>query len=367
MNKKINVAVLFGGKSVEHEVSLQSARNVIRSLDRSKYNVILMGIDKEGKWHLFEESDYLLHADDPKAIELGAKKGAVELLQVSEKIDVVFPVLHGLYGEDGTVQGLLKLANIPYVGADILGSSIGMDKDVMKRLIRDAGIPTAQFVSIHRHQRQFWSCEKVEEFFPLPFFVKPSNSGSSIGISKVRTAKEFEEAVAFAFQFDRKILIEEAIVGSEIQCALLGNEHPIVSLPCQIIPKGEFHSYASKYLDPNGAEFIIPANLNAEDLTLVQTMSLRAYQILCCEGMARVDMFLTKEGKAYFNEINTIPGLTNKSPYSKMWDVTGISYPEMLDRLIKLAIDRHRKEQQLVTRIEVKSQEINVPFYSSKS
>lgn len=353
MQKKINVAVIFGGKSVEHEVSLQSARNVIHALDKNKYNPILMGIDKDGKWHFFEESDYLLDEEDPKAIALGAKKGEVELLEIAEKksVDVGFPVLHGLYGEDGTVQGLLKLANIPYVGADVLGSAIGMDKDVMKRLIRDAGIPTPKFITIHRHQKHLWPCEKIKTFFPFPFFVKPSNSGSSIGINKIHSVSEFDEMVDYAFQFDRKIIIEETISGFEIQCGLIGNEYPIVSLPCQIIPKGEFHSYASKYLDPDGAEFIIPANLSSEELTLVQTLSLQAYRVLCCEGMARVDLFLTKEGKVYFSEINTIPGLTKLSPFSKMWEATGISYSEMLDRVIQLAIDRHRKEEQLISQI----------------
>lgn len=358
MKKKINVGILFGGKSVEHEVSLQSARNVINALDREKYNVVLIGIDKEGKWHSHEEEDYLLHAEDPKAIALGPKKGEIELLRATETkvIDVVFPVLHGLNGEDGTIQGLLKLANIPYVGAGVLGSAVGMDKDVMKRLIRDAGIDTPNFLTMHKHQRHLLSFDEVENLLGLPFFVKPANSGSSIGISKVHSFAEFDEAVDAAFQFDRKILIEETINGSEIQCALLGNEHPIVSLPCQIIPKGEFHSYASKYLDSSGAEFIIPAHLTPEELSTVQIIALKAYQVLCCEGMARVDLFLSNQREVYFNEINTIPGLTNNSPYAKMWRATGLSYSEMIDRLIHLALDRHKKEQQLVTHIEIEQQ-----------
>lgn len=359
MKNKINVGVLFGGKSVEHEVSLQSARNVICALDREKYHVILMGIDKAGKWYFHDEIDYLLYPEDPKKIVLGPAKGEIELLQAVETnvIDVVFPILHGLYGEDGTVQGLLKLANIPYVGADILGSAVGMDKDVMKRLIRDAGLPTPKFISVCRHERHVWPFEKIQELFPFPFFVKPANSGSSIGISKVSSREKFEEAINHAFLFDRKILIEEGIAGAEIQCSLMGNEYPIVSLPCQIIPKGEFHSYASKYLDPEGAEFIIPAKLTPEELTKVQMISLKAYQVLCCEGMARIDLFLTKDGHVYFSEINTLPGLTNNSPYAKMWQATGFSYSEMLDRLIELALERHRREQQLVSRIEVNQQE----------
>ncbi|NGX26511.1 MAG: D-alanine--D-alanine ligase A [Chlamydiae bacterium] len=356
MKKKINVGILFGGKSVEHEVALQSAKSVVEALDREKYNVILIGIDKEGKWHLHEESDYLLNADDPKAIALGPKKREVQL-QKEEAIDVVFPALHGAYGEDGSIQGLCKLANLPFVGANILGSAVGMDKDVMKRLIRDAGIPTPKFISVHQHERHLWTFEKVEKILTFPIFVKPSNSGSSIGISKVKSFSEFEEAIDFAFQFDRKILIEEAVDGVEVQCALLGNEHPIVSLPCQIKPKGEFHSYASKYIDPDGAEFLIPAPLTPEQLSNVQTTARQAYKILCCEGMARVDLFLSNEGEIFFNEINTLPGLTNMSPYTKMWQATGLSFSEMLDRLIQLALDRHRKEEKLVTKIEAKEQQ----------
>ncbi len=352
MKKKINVGVLFGGKSVEHEVSLQSARNVVQALDREKYQVVLIGIDKEGKWHLYEECDYLLHAEDPNLIALGSKKGEIQIQKEMQGIDVIFPALHGLYGEDGTVQGLLELAGIPYVGANVLGSAVGMDKDVMKRLIRDANISTPHFLSISQHERHLWSFQKMQEHFSLPVFVKPSRSGSSIGISKVKSPVEFEEAVDYAFQFDRKILIEEAIEGIELQCSVLGNEHPILSLPCQIKPKGEFHSYASKYLDPEGAEFIIPAQLTPEELTKVQTITLQTYKILCCEGMARVDLFMSQKGEIFFNEINTIPGLTNNSPYAKMWRATGLSFPELIDRLIQLALDRHRKEEQLVTEKE---------------
>ncbi|NGX37292.1 MAG: D-alanine--D-alanine ligase A [Chlamydiae bacterium] len=337
MGNKINIAVLFGGKSVEHEVSLLSARNVIEALDREKYTITLIGIDKGGEWHFYDEADYLINADDPEAIELGEKKSPVEFSKLSSFIDMIFPVLHGSNGEDGTVQGLCALLNIPFVGAGVIGSSVGMDKDVMKRLLRDAKISTPRFSVLHLHQRPRFSLEEIV----FPVFVKPSNGGSSLGISKVKTREDLEIAMDVAFQFDRKILIEEAIEGREIQCSLLGNEHPIVSLPCEIIPKGDFHSYSSKYIDPEGAEFIIPAQLNQEELSKVQMTAMDAYKVLCCEGLARMDMFLTPDGTVLVSEINTLPGLTNMSPYSKMWKASGLNYAEMLEQLIELARKAH--------------------------
>jgi len=358
MGKKINVGILFGGKSVEHEVSLQSAKNVVAALDKNKYNVHLIGIDKEGKWHLYEEKDYLVDAEDPEAIALGSKKDIVELLHEPKTcfgpIDVIFPILHGSFGEDGTVQGFLKLANIPFVGPDVTGAAIGMDKDVMKRLIREANIPTTEFFTLHQHERHLWPFEKVVKKISLPFFVKPASSGSSIGIHKVNKQEQFDEAVEKAFNYDRKILIEKAVVGREIECSLLGNEYPIVSLPCEIVPSGEFHSYASKYVDPEGAEFIIPVELKPDELSRVQKTALDAYKVLCCEGFARIDLFLKPDGEVLFNEINTIPGLTNMSPYNKMWEATGLPFPELLDRLIQLALDRFEKQKRLQTTYEVK-------------
>ena len=339
MTNKINVAVLFGGRSVEHEVSLQSARNVIHSLDREKYVLTLIGIDKEGQWHFYDEAHYLIHQNDPTEIALGEKKSPVEFSKLASIVDVIFPVLHGTFGEDGTVQGLCALLNIPCVGADALGSAIGMDKDVMKRLLRDAKIPVPRFLVLHQHEN--FSLEEIS----LPAFVKPSNGGSSLGISKVKQREDLKAAIEFAFEFDRKILIEEVTEGREIQCSLIGNAPPKVSLPCEIIPKGEFHSYASKYLDPEGAEFIIPVSLCPEELSKVQTTAIKAYNVLCCEGMARIDMFLTPNGTVYINEINTIPGLTDFSPYSKMWEASGLKYADMLDQLIELARSKEIKHE----------------------
>lgn len=355
MSKKIKVAVLFGGKSCEHEVSLQSARYVIESLNREKYTVTLIGIDKKGQWHYYEEQDYLTNADDPEAIELGEKKGAVDLWQLPSTLDVIFPVLHGYLGEDGAVQGLLKVLNLPYVGADVLSSSIGMDKDAMKRLLRDAGVPVAKFLTLHKHEQHLWPRERILDEMQLPLFVKPSNGGSSIGISKVKERWELEPAIAGAFQFDRKILIEEAIVGREIEFSLIGNENPSISLPCEIVPKGEFHSYSSKYVDPEGAEFIIPIQLEHEALIALQRVALKGYRTLCCEGMARVDLFLKPNGEVVLNEINTIPGLTRLSPYGKMWEASGLSFSSVVDKLIEYAFDRFNKENELVREISLKA------------
>lgn len=320
MKKKIRVAILFGGKSAEHEVSIQSARNVMAAIDKKKYSVIPIKIDKSEKWNFRFPN-----------------------------IDVVFPVLHGPYGEDGTVQGLLKLTNVPFVGAGVLGSALGMDKDVMKRLLNHAGIPTARFITLT--DQEDINFEQARKKFGLPLFVKPVNLGSSVGINKVRNKKEFRKAVAEAFQFDRKVMIEEYIKGREIECSVLGNENPMASLPGEIIPKHEFYSYEAKYIDPEGAELKAPADLPKPIIKKVQDMAIRTFQALCCEGMARVDFFLKPNGALVVNEINTIPGFTAISMYPKLWQASGISYSELVDRLIQLALERHKKENKLKTEI----------------
>lgn len=356
MKNKIKLGLLFGGKSIEHEVALQSAQNVLDALDRGKYDIFLIGIDKEGGWHWYDEGSHFQNPDDPESIALGQKKGKVDPLALKREVDVVFPILHGLLGEDGTVQGLLKLADLPFVGAGVLGSSVGMDKDVMKRLLRDGGMPLPQFFSVKRHEKEDYPFENVVEKLGLPFFVKPANAGSSIGVCKVQDAKEFDKAVEEAFAFDRKILIEEMIVGREIECSLLGNESPIASLPCEIIPQGEFQSYLSKYIDDEAAKSYIPAKLEPDEVQRVQEAAIKAYQLLCCEGFARVDTFLAPDGTVYLNEINTIPGLTNMSPYAKMWEASGLPFGKVVDQLIELAFDRYKKERQLVTSVDLKKQ-----------
>ncbi len=355
--KKIRVGILFGGKSAEHEVSLRSAKNVYEALDKEKYEPILIGIDKRGKWLLEDRSRFLLERGNASQEERGEpvalvpqSDGAItnfERPSASEKIDVVFPVLHGTFGEDGTVQGLLKLANIPFVGAGVLGSAVGMDKDVMKRILRDAGIPIAKFKTFRGNDKI--SFEAVSEGLGVPLFVKPANLGSSVGVHKAHDEKEFRAAVKDAFRYDRKILIEEYIKGREIECSVLGNEEPTASLAGEVIPTHEFYSYEAKYLDENGAALEIPAKLPGEIMKRVQDMAVRAFRALECEGMARVDFFLKENGDLFVNEINTIPGFTSISMYPKLWEASGISYSELVDRLIMLAIERFEKESRLKT------------------
>lgn len=362
MKQKLKVGVLFGGRSAEHEISLLSAKNVIAALDKNKYDVVLIGIDKSGAWYLRDAERFLVNESDPKRIHLNTPKECVTLVpredgkqlvglsqHFSAPLDVIFPVLHGPYGEDGTIQGLLKLADIPFVGAGVLGSSIGMDKDIMKRLLRDAGIPIAKFMTVTRSQRKNLQLAAVQKELGFPLFIKPANLGSSVGITKVQHEREWESALDAAFLYDHKILIEEFIPGREIECSVLGNENPIASLPGEIIPQHEFYSYESKYLDENGALFEIPVKLEKFLIQKIQNLAIQTCLTLCCEGMARVDFFLQENGSVYVNELNTIPGFTKISMYPKLWEASGLSQPELLDRLIELAIERFQREKRLKT------------------
>lgn len=364
--KKINVGILFGGKSTEHEVSLQSAKNVIDAIDKDKYDITLLGIDKTGQWFLNNSSHFLLNSNNPKSIALDKTDKEVvlvpgnanqQLLCVSDKsesrsVDVVFPVLHGAYGEDGTVQGLLKLAGIPFVGAGVLGSAVGMDKDVAKRLLRDAGISNAKFLVCHKWDQQALNFDEVSQYLGLPLFVKPANAGSSVGVSKVKNKEQFLQAIDKAFEYDNKLLLEEFIDGRELECAVLGNENPIASSVGEIIAQHEFYSYEAKYIDENGAVLQIPAKISDEIAKKIQDAAIHTFKVLCCEGMARVDVFLTKDNQVVVNEINTIPGFTKISMYPKLWEVSGISYTELIDKLIQLALERQGREKNLKTSYE---------------
>jgi D-alanine-D-alanine ligase len=369
--RKLRVGVLFGGKSAEHEVSLISAKNVIDAMDPEKYDISLIAIDKKGAWHLRKGAEYLQHAGNAKLVQLHGERSPVAILPKNEQfglvssdneifhdeitspnalsLDVIFPVLHGSYGEDGTVQGLLKLANIPFVGAGVLGSAIGMDKDVMKRLLRDANIPIARFITLHQTRLDLIDFDTIVQQLGLPFFIKPANLGSSVGIAKIKNEEGFHQALAEAFCYDRKVLVEECIVGREIECSVLGNDHPIASLPGEVIPQHEFYSYEAKYIDEKGALFQIPAQLEPELISKIQKMAIDAYRTLCCEGMGRVDFFLKENGEVVVNEINTIPGFTQISMYPKLWDASGLPYGQLIDRLIELALERHINESQLKT------------------
>ncbi len=377
--RRIRVGVLFGGESAEHEVSLQSAKNVIEAIDRDRYDVVLIGIDRGGRWHLADETRFLSDASDPRRIHLPpadtdlalAPGQNSELVSLGESgalpaLDVVFPVLHGPLGEDGTVQGLLTLAHLPFVGASVLGSAVGMDKDVTKRLLRDAGIPVAPFVTATRRDlAPTW--DGVTARLGSPIFVKPANMGSSVGVSKATSEMEYESALDEAFSFDTKVLIEETVNGRELECAVLGNERPRASVPGEIVPRHEFYSYVAKYLDEAGADLIIPADLDPGTTERVQALSVRVFQTLCCEGMARVDFFLTTESSSDFeagelvvNEINTIPGFTRISMYPKLWAASGVPYPELIDRLIRLAIERAERERSLTSTIELETDALTV-------
>lgn len=359
--KKIRVGIIFGGKSAEHEVSLQSAKNVVEAIDKNKYEPVLIGIDKTGRWFMNNDSPFLLDSSNSKTIKLNNESsqkvaiipqsdGMIINLAINGQdipIDVVFPILHGPLGEDGTIQGLLKLANIPFVGADVLGSAVGMDKDVMKRLLRDAGIPIAKFITLINDS--ILPYDEVKKELGSTLFVKPANMGSSVGVSKVKNEKEYKSAVHDAFRYDRKILIEENIKGREIECAVLGNEKPAASVVGEILPKHDFYSYEAKYIDENGAGLEIPANLSAEESKRIQELAVRTFQILGCEGFGRIDCFLKPNGEVVVNEINTIPGFTSISMYPKLWQASGLSYTDLIDKLIQLAIDRFNKEQSLKT------------------
>jgi D-alanine-D-alanine ligase len=263
-------------------------------------------------------------------------------------VDVVFPILHGPFGEDGTIQGFLKLADIPFVGPGVLGSAVGMDKDAMKRLLRDAGIPIGKFITVKSHE-QAPSFAEIETVLGKPFFIKPANMGSSVGISKVNDEAHYGSAIKDAFQYDIKIIIEEFIPGREIECAVLGNEEPAASVPGEIIPSHEFYSYDAKYLDENGAALEIPAKIDEKTKKRIQELAIKTFHALCCEGLSRVDFFLKEDGEIIVNEINTMPGFTRISMYPKMWEASGITYTELISRLIELAISRHEKEHVLKT------------------
>lgn len=361
MSRKIRVGILFGGKSAEHEVSLQSAKNVVEVIDRERYEVVLIGLDKQGRWLLDDPSRYLLDSSDPKLIKLNEGADRVALVPESNgrisnlsgdgfdtSVDVVFPILHGPFGEDGTVQGLLKLANVPFVGAGVLGSAVGMDKDVMKRLLREAGIPIGKFL-VFRSSQGDPDYGEVAGQLGTPLFVKPANLGSSVGISKVKSADEFGAALKRAFDFDNKILVEQYIQGREIECSVLGNEDPVASVPGEILPSHEFYSYEAKYIDEDGAALQIPAELSDKTTREIQRLAIKTFETLACEGLGRIDFFLKDDGAILVNEINTLPGFTSISMYPRLWESSGIPYRELIDRLIKLAIERFAREQKLKT------------------
>lgn len=373
--RRLRVAVLYGGRSGEHEISLRSAASVIRNLDPERFEVVPIGIDKQGRWHpgdvsLIEKGAGVLPVfkDAPPVVlppspALAGTQlvtyGATALAGGSSQlppVDVVFPIMHGPLCEDGTIQGLLELADVPYVGCGVLASAVGMDKEVAKRLARDAGIPIVPYLTLRRGS---WEADaatiaaRVERELGYPCFVKPNSQGSSVGVHKVKSAATLAAALQDAFRYDRKVLIEKAIDAREIEVAVLQSsdetQPPLCSVPGEINPRHEFYSYQAKYLDENGAALLIPAPLTALETQTAQRWAAAAFTALECEGMTRVDFFLDRQsGQLYFNEVNTIPGFTSISMYPKMWEVSGIAYTELLSRLIDLAMARGAQKQALL-------------------
>lgn len=362
--RKLRVGVIFGGRSGEHEVSVMSARGILKALDPERFEPVLIGIDRDGGWQLIESTALLGQgsAVDERVGEgalartVEAPSAALQRRDPSELsgrfgVDVFFPIVHGTQGEDGALQGLLEMAGAPYVGCGVLGSAIGMDKDVSKRLLRDAGLPVVDFIVARAGGPSGAAlAQRVEAELGYPCFVKPANLGSSVGVSKVRSAAELPGALAEAFRYDRKLVIERGIAAREIETAVLGLAQPEVSLPGEIVPRHEFYSYEAKYLDPNGAELIVPAPLTEAQTREVQSLSLRTFEALELEGLARVDFFLDREtGQWFVNEVNTLPGFTEVSMYSRMWQASGLSYRDLVTRLITLALARFEARRALET------------------
>jgi D-alanine-D-alanine ligase len=349
--KKTRVGVIFGGRSGEHEVSLRSAESVIRALDPAKYEVVPIAITQEGRWLSSKKAVAMLSAGDAIKQALAGESMAISPEPRGDgPVDVLFPIVHGTYGEDGTIQGLLELAGVPYVGAGVLGSAVGMDKDVMKRLLREAGLPIGDFWVIRsRDAKQFVS--EAGGSLPYPLFVKPANLGSSVGISKVHNIGELPAALAHASEFDRKLVIEKGIDAREIEISILGNDDLQASVPGEIIPAREFYDYQAKYVDDD-SRLLIPAPLDPQQILQAQDLAMRAFRALDCSGMARVDLFLEKPtGKFLVNEINTLPGFTSISMYPKLWEASGLPYTALIDRLIELAIERHAEKKKLRTKV----------------
>lgn len=348
---KIRVGVIFGGRSGEHEVSLRSAESILQSIDRSKYEVVPIGITHEGRWLSSKNAVALLPAGEQirKTLTDGEPMNLPAAPVRDGIVDVAFPVLHGTYGEDGTIQGLLELANLPYVGAGVLGSAVGMDKDVMKRLLREAGLPIVDYWTVRKPDLDAFLQSRIHDL-PYPVFVKPANLGSSVGITKVHSPEELPAALQTAAEYDRKIVVERGVDAREIELSVLGNDDPIASVPGEIIPSREFYDYASKYVDDN-SRLLIPAPLTDAEINQAQQLALAAFRTLECAGLARVDLFLEKGAeKFYVNEINTLPGFTTISMYPKLWEASGIPYAELIDRLIQLALQRHAQKNELRTK-----------------
>lgn len=348
MNKK-TVAVIFGGQSGEHEVSLMSSSNVIEAMDRDKYEVVMIGITKEGKWMIYEGPVENIQTGQWEKEEQFLIEDFSIYHPIIQSIDVIFPVLHGPMGEDGTVQGLFELLNLPYVGCGVLASAVGMDKIYTKMIYDMAGLPQGKYLSVMRHQwreKQSEEIKRIEEGLEYPIFIKPANMGSSVGITKAHNSQELIEGINEACKYDRKILLEEFIDCREVECAVLGNDDPKASVLGEIIPSNEFYDYHAKYFDDGKSHLLIPAPLEEKMAERIRELAVKAFKAIDGSGLARVDFFVEKNtGEVYINEINTLPGFTNISMYPKLWEYSGIPYVELIDKLIDLAIERFKDKK----------------------
>jgi len=358
MSSKTSVGILCGGKSSEHRISLISAQNVINSIDKERFTPFIIGIDPDGQWYYYPDGLQLKNADNPSYVELIPSEHKVLFSQNAQErvlyemktfskvasLDVLFPVLHGTYGEDGSIQGLAKIADIPCVGCGILGSAVGMDKDVMKKILRDARISVAESFTIRSYNQKDYSYEMVSDKIGETLYIKPANLGSSIGVSCVTNKEEYDKAVELALSYDDKVLVEQKINGREIECAVLGNDNPKCSTIGEIIPQNDFYTFENKYVNSDGALLSIPAEIPESIIAEARDLSRKAYLALDCKGLTRVDMFFTDEGQLIINEVNTIPGFTKISMYPKLWEHGGISQKELISQLIDLAIEQYKKE-----------------------
>jgi D-alanine-D-alanine ligase len=357
MRPKVRVGLLFGGRSGEHEVSIASATSVLGALDPERYEAVAIGITRQGQWLIADEPDSLLEAEVtlelPDTVEAVPDVTHRAIVRVNERgglsnhetaVDVIFPLLHGPFGEDGTVQGLLELADLPYVGSGVLGSAVSMDKATMKALFEQAGLPSVAHVLVARsawRRDRALTIERIESAFPYPVFVKPCNLGSSVGINKAADRAQLETALDIAAAYDRRVIVEEGIDGREVECAVLGNDEPMPSVVGEIVSHHEFYDYEAKYTD-GLADLIIPARLDGEQVRTVQELAIRAFNAVDAAGLARVDFFVRRaDGEVVVNEINTMPGFTRTSMYPKLWEASGLPYAELVDRLIQLGLERH--------------------------
>ncbi len=331
---KLRVAVVMGGRSSEHEISLASARSVLEALDPARYETVTVEIGRDGRWELGAGSHAELERDGRAVVETLPVPTSRVPATLAE-VDVVFPVLHGPFGEDGTVQGLLELANVPYVGAGVTASALCMDKDLFKSVLRDNGIPVTHSVTLR-------GPEGFENPYGYPVFVKPARLGSSVGITKARSEEELRAGIELAFRHDEKVLVEEFVSGVEVECSVLGNEEPIASIPGEIVANADWYDFSAKY-DEGGMELVIPPRVSQDAIERVQDLSVQAFRVTDCEGMARADCFVRDDGEVLVNELNTIPGFTATSVYAKLFEASGIPYEDLLERLVQLALERHER------------------------